>query len=508
MFAVYAAIILGLFYVARRFGCTRAFTWVFVFLAGAAYLGWGALHPADWDEIEQLHSMYLVSEGLVPFVDFWQIHSPLLWVVLAPGLEALPETGAVLLISRCLYLLLSLILFSIIWRLSRHLWGEQADLCATLLVFLSVGIVSQFLWIRPDAIMLLGAMAAIGLALAGFEGERGSRFFLSGLALALGLTFSHKVLLWCLLVPISSLVLYRRRPGRMAATVALHMAGVATGVVPLAVYLSVHHLWEGFRRWVVEYHGKPITLHLSLESGHVLLLAAAAVIVILVGLSRLPTGRVRVGRVVFGTATFLILTSAVFLYPIEQPWFCYYLAPLFLLSAVLCSWIGRPSANGAGLIRAVLIPGLLLAGLTFSHFRSLVDTHHRELRLGDSIAIIDGLLERARNRPVYCVIPFHPIFTRDASPFYLPWQTIHLERKRDTRKKRMLIEFFSARPDFAADLMESGPGVLDERRLHRSTGLLVAEGLLPPARARALLEWAARHYHRERIRGREYLVRD
>lgn len=45
-------------------------------------LGW--LHPLNWDEIEFYRATRWIAEGLVPFRDFWEHHSPLTWFVFAP----------------------------------------------------------------------------------------------------------------------------------------------------------------------------------------------------------------------------------------------------------------------------------------------------------------------------------------------------------------------------------------------------------------------------------------
>lgn len=45
-------------------------------------LGW--LHPLNWDEIEFYRATRWIGEGLVPFRDFWEHHSPLVWYVFAP----------------------------------------------------------------------------------------------------------------------------------------------------------------------------------------------------------------------------------------------------------------------------------------------------------------------------------------------------------------------------------------------------------------------------------------
>jgi hypothetical protein len=45
-------------------------------------LGW--LHPLNWDEIEFYRATRWIAEGLVPYRDFWEHHSPLGWFLFAP----------------------------------------------------------------------------------------------------------------------------------------------------------------------------------------------------------------------------------------------------------------------------------------------------------------------------------------------------------------------------------------------------------------------------------------
>jgi hypothetical protein len=42
------------------------------------------LHPLNWDELEFYTATRWIGEGLVPFRDFWEHHSPLMWFVFAP----------------------------------------------------------------------------------------------------------------------------------------------------------------------------------------------------------------------------------------------------------------------------------------------------------------------------------------------------------------------------------------------------------------------------------------
>jgi hypothetical protein len=51
-------------------------------VARLANLLW--LHPLNWDELEYFHATDRVRQGLVPYRDFWEHHSPLQWFVFAP----------------------------------------------------------------------------------------------------------------------------------------------------------------------------------------------------------------------------------------------------------------------------------------------------------------------------------------------------------------------------------------------------------------------------------------
>ena len=42
------------------------------------------LHPINWDEIEMFRATDWVRQGLVPYRDFWEHHTPLQWFLFAP----------------------------------------------------------------------------------------------------------------------------------------------------------------------------------------------------------------------------------------------------------------------------------------------------------------------------------------------------------------------------------------------------------------------------------------
>ena len=55
------------------------------------------LHPLQWDEVEFFRATEWVRQGLVPYRDFWEHHTPLQWFVFAPlaGLTSSPGASAI-----------------------------------------------------------------------------------------------------------------------------------------------------------------------------------------------------------------------------------------------------------------------------------------------------------------------------------------------------------------------------------------------------------------------------
>jgi len=52
------------------------------------------LHPLNWDEIEFFRATDWVRQGLVPYRDFWEHHTPLQWYLFAPFEAMTSSPGA------------------------------------------------------------------------------------------------------------------------------------------------------------------------------------------------------------------------------------------------------------------------------------------------------------------------------------------------------------------------------------------------------------------------------
>ena len=71
----------------------RKFVILLVIAAAARAVTLQWLHPVTWDEIEYYRATKWVAQGLVPFRDFWEHHTPLQWFVFAPFAALIDAPG-------------------------------------------------------------------------------------------------------------------------------------------------------------------------------------------------------------------------------------------------------------------------------------------------------------------------------------------------------------------------------------------------------------------------------
>lgn len=85
----------------RSAGGSPAGLAVFVALAAAAIrlipLQW--LHPLQWDELEFFRATRWITEGRMPYRDFWEHHTPLAWVLFAPFARIIDSPGAAAIVA-------------------------------------------------------------------------------------------------------------------------------------------------------------------------------------------------------------------------------------------------------------------------------------------------------------------------------------------------------------------------------------------------------------------------
>ena len=118
----------------------------------------------DPDESQHLHVAWLITQGQVPYRDFWEHHLPFFHYAMAPLMLWFPEGPAVYFAARGVMVLLAAVAMWLTWRLARRLSVDGA-VWAVVILALAPQFAETSTETRPDVPALAAHLASL-LALA------------------------------------------------------------------------------------------------------------------------------------------------------------------------------------------------------------------------------------------------------------------------------------------------------------------------------------------------------
>jgi 4-amino-4-deoxy-L-arabinose transferase-like glycosyltransferase len=184
--------------------------------------------PLDPDESEHLNAAWLVAEGRVPFLDFWDHHAPLFFYLLAPVTRWTWDDPGVYFVARTLMAATSGAALYLVYRLARRL-SAGAALAAVLLLAVLPRFVDQTTEVRPDVPALVAWLGTLLALVRWRESARPGWLWLAGLALgsaaALNLKTAYGILGVAVVVALPS----RAAGPPASARLARLLAGTAVG---------------------------------------------------------------------------------------------------------------------------------------------------------------------------------------------------------------------------------------------------------------------------------------
>lgn len=204
--------------------------------------------PKTGDDVEHLHSAWLVFQGKVPYVDFFQHHNPLLWYLFAPLMGMFAYNIIVFDIVR--------IISTLVMFITIYFAGRMAGKCickdkyATLLsmaaVFPSYVVLSGQDF-RPDNYMVCSFIAGLYYFLAYLENYRTRNLVISFFLMFLTFMFMQKsVFFLCVFGLIVLYLLYKKDIKLPDFTKALILPLI--GVIWFVGWLFYHHMIELYWR--------------------------------------------------------------------------------------------------------------------------------------------------------------------------------------------------------------------------------------------------------------------
>ncbi|MBI2962842.1 MAG: glycosyltransferase family 39 protein [Deltaproteobacteria bacterium] len=144
----------------------------------------------DSDEPQHLHVAWAWTQGLVPYRDFFDNHTPLFHLLMAPLAAAAGERADILIAMRLAMLPLAGLSLWILYRIGRSLFSARVGVWSAVLVGLLPGFLFSSVEFRSDNLWTVLWLAAIAVALGG--PLRPARSFAAGLLAGAALAASMK----------------------------------------------------------------------------------------------------------------------------------------------------------------------------------------------------------------------------------------------------------------------------------------------------------------------------
>lgn len=147
----------------------------------------------DADESQHLHAAWLVGQGQVPYRDFWENHTPLLYYALAPLTRWLSDRPEIYAAGRTVMVLLTVGILVLLYRLGRRL-GTDVAILAVVLLAVQWRFVAYTTQVRPDVPALFCWLLALLVLVRWREEGKATWLWIAGLALGVNAAFTPKAI--------------------------------------------------------------------------------------------------------------------------------------------------------------------------------------------------------------------------------------------------------------------------------------------------------------------------
>jgi len=368
----------------------------------------------DPDEMQHLHIAWCIAQGMIPYRDFFEHHTPLMHFALAPLLarssvatDADAAVAFILGVRRAMVLNTAALL-TFLFLLGRQWRNWRVGLLAAVLLVNETIFLGKTLEIRPDGPGVTILLAALGLLLAGLRSGRPGPFLAGGVVLGGAVVCSLKTLFVGPPLALSLLwYLAWRRSWASLRNVACCGLGFGVPLLLLAAGFAWHgaffDLVEGTlvvsAQWKERFSPLPYLLEIVRVSPVACLLALLAFARYLVQLRR-PEAVERGDYLV--VLAFAGLFGGTFL--VSVPWPQYHL--LYLpLGALLAAGLVVELVPRDGVLAAVLLALAVGPLLALREWPDQLNDHSlRQLRFviensRPDETVLDGWMSRAPFRP-------------------------------------------------------------------------------------------------------------
>ncbi len=208
------------------------------------------------DEAEHLHAAWAVAHGQVPYRDFWQLHPPLLYYLMAPIFTLMGEDLRIIYVGRGLMLLCIVLIMVQLYQIARACFDPLTGLLAVCLLSYALLWWRSAYEFRPDIPQTLLILVSLWRFMQAWTRRSRGEFLVAGALLGVSFWLLTKTLfplVGLTLVFVLSAGLRRSRAALQhnLTNLLLFLTAFAVPVFLGAVLLWMAGAWPGFLKWAV-----------------------------------------------------------------------------------------------------------------------------------------------------------------------------------------------------------------------------------------------------------------
>jgi hypothetical protein len=224
----------------------------------------------DSDEPQHLHTAWMWSRGLIGYRDFYDNHTPLFHILMAPLLGAARESTQVFLIGRLAMLPIAIASLAVLYWIARRLYGTSIAAWSVIAAAVLPPVLLKSIEFRNDNLWVLCCLGALAFVIAAPLTPR--RAAILGILLAVSLMTSIKTVFFAAAIAIAIVTID-------GVTIPIMLAAAAGFLIPtaaLVAWFASHGALHDLLWCVVEVNGElPVSAIRRAEG-----IALAALIVI------------------------------------------------------------------------------------------------------------------------------------------------------------------------------------------------------------------------------------
>ena len=203
------------------------------------------------DEFQHLHAARSIVQGMVPYRDFFEHHTPFLYYFLAPVYAIVGDSISMLFYSRTIMLLFTCGIIYLVYRLGKMVYGADTGWIGALFIAYNLMFMDKTIETRPDLPGMVFWLLTLIFLILGMRRKQRAYYILTGGSIALAILCTPKMLFGGIGLFLATMwLLLDKRAGNTFKESVSAMAWMALGVaIPAAatcIYFGINQGLDDF----------------------------------------------------------------------------------------------------------------------------------------------------------------------------------------------------------------------------------------------------------------------